>query len=87
MRKTLSLVFALFLTMVASSQTRSLLLTESFDSDIIPEGWYIADDGTENWSISTSAKSGGTPNELCLNWAPEFKGIKTKNAFSKNGSF
>lgn len=74
MRKTLSLVLALLLTIVASSQTRSLLLTESFDSDIIPEGWYIADDGTENWSISTSAKSGGTPNELCLNWAPEFYG-------------
>ena len=74
MKKALSIVFALFLTMVASSQTRSLLLTESFDSDIIPEGWYIADDGTENWSISTSAKSGGTPNELCLNWAPEFYG-------------
>ena len=74
MKKALSLLLALFITMVVSSQTKGLLLTESFDSDIIPEGWYIADDGTENWSISTSAKSGGTPNELCLNWAPEFYG-------------
>ena len=55
------------------AQDRGLLLKESFDSMEIPEGWYI-DEHAENWSISTSAKSGGTPNEICMNWAPEFNG-------------
>ena len=56
-----------------SAQNRGLLLKENFDSAEIPEGWYI-DEHADNWSISTSAKSGGVPNEICMNWAPEFNG-------------
>ena len=56
-----------------SAQNRGLLLKENFDSTEIPEGWYI-DEHADNWSISTSAKSGGVPNEICMNWAPEFNG-------------
>ncbi len=61
------------LTLTMSAQNRGLLLKENFDSTEIPEGWYI-DEHADNWSISTSAKSGGAPNEICMNWAPEFNG-------------
>ena len=61
------------LTLTMSAQNRGLLLKENFDSTEIPEGWYI-DEHADNWSISTSAKSGGVPNEICMNWAPEFNG-------------
>lgn len=63
----------LLISIMMSAQDRGLLLKETFDSMEIPEGWYI-DEHAENWSISTSAKSGGLPNEICMNWAPEFNG-------------
>ena len=67
------MAFALLLCLTMSAQNRGLLLKENFDSTEIPEGWYI-DEHADNWSISTSAKSGGVPNEICMNWAPEFNG-------------
>ena len=73
MRRFYFLAFALMLTLTMSAQNRGLLLKENFDSTEIPEGWYI-DEHADNWSISTSAKSGGVPNEICMNWAPEFNG-------------
>ena len=73
MRRFYFLAFALMLTITMSAQNRGLLLKENFDSAEIPEGWYI-DEHADNWSISTSAKSGGVPNEICMNWAPEFNG-------------
>lgn len=63
----------LLISIMMSAQDRGLLLKETFDSMEIPEGWYI-EEHAENWSISTSAKSGGLPNEICMNWAPEFNG-------------
>ncbi len=75
MKKTLLLTLLTLLCMTATyAQNKALLLSETFDSSVMPEGWYIAGMGTENWSVSTSAKSGGVPNELCLNWEPEFYG-------------
>lgn len=73
MRKTLLLTFALLLSIASFAQNRAILLNETFDGIDIPEGWYI-DSHADNWSISTSAKSGGQPNEICMNWAPEFNG-------------
>ncbi len=73
MKRFYFLAFALMLCLTMSAQNRGLLLKENFDSAEIPEGWYI-DEHADNWSISTSAKSGGVPNEICMNWAPEFNG-------------
>ena len=73
MKRTLFLAFMLLISIMMSAQEKGLLLKETFDSMEIPEGWYI-DEHAENWSISTSAKSGGVPNEICMNWAPEFNG-------------
>ena len=73
MKKTLFLALALLLSTAMFAQNRGLLLKETFDTMEMPEGWYI-DEHADNWSISTSAKSGGLPNEICMNWAPEFNG-------------
>ena len=73
MKKTLFLAFMLLISIMMQAQNRDLLLNETFDSTEFPEGWYI-DEHEENWSISTSAKSGGMPNEICMNWSPEFNG-------------
>ena len=73
MKKTLFLAIALLLSTAMFAQNRGLLLKETFDSTEMPEDWYI-DEHADNWSISTSAKSGGLPNEICMNWAPEFNG-------------
>ncbi len=73
MKKVLLLTIALLLSTVMFAQNRGVLLKETFDGADIPEGWYV-DDHAANWSISTSAKSGGLPNEICMNWAPEFNG-------------
>ena len=69
MKKTLFLAIALLLSTAMFAQNRGLLLKETFDSTEMPEDWYI-DEHADNWSISTSAKSGGLPNEICMNWAP-----------------
>lgn len=73
MKKTLFLTLALLLSTAIFAHDRGLLLKETFDSTEMPEGWYI-DAHASNWSISTSSKSGGLPNEICMNWAPEFNG-------------
>lgn len=73
MKRFYFLTFVLLLSLTMSAQNRGLLLKENFDSTEFPAGWYI-DEHEENWSISTSAKSGGTPNEICMNWSPEFNG-------------
>ena len=73
MKKTLLLTFALLFSIASFAQNRASLLHETFDGTDMPEGWYV-DNHAANWSISTSAKSGGLPNEICMNWAPEFNG-------------
>ena len=73
MKKSLLLTFALLFSIASFAQNRASLLHETFDGTDMPEGWYV-DNHAANWSISTSAKSGGLPNEICMNWAPEFNG-------------
>ena len=51
------------------------ILSESFDSNSLPSGWTMTGDGTGNWSISTYNNAGGSPNELKLDWSPQFNGI------------
>jgi hypothetical protein len=55
--------------------TAGILLEEHFDGSSLPDGWYISDYGTSNWSISTTNNAGGTANEVRLNWSPQFNGI------------
>ena len=51
------------------------ILSESFNGSSLPSGWTTAGLGTSNWSISTYNYAGGSPNELQLNWTPQFDGI------------
>jgi len=55
--------------------TAGILLEEHFDGSSLPDGWYIADLGTSNWSISATNNAGGTANEVRLSWSPQFNGI------------
>ena len=71
MKRFYVLAFVLLLNITMSAQNRGLLLKETFDSTELPEGWYI-DGHEENWSVSTSSKSGGDPNEMYLTWSPVF---------------
>ena len=71
MKRFYVLAFVLLLNITLSAQNRGLLLKETFDSSELPEGWYI-DGHEENWSVSTSSKAGGDPNEMYLTWSPVF---------------
>ena len=71
MKRFYFLVFALLLSLTMSAQGRGLFLRETFDSTELPEGWYI-DGHEENWSVSTSSKAGGDPNEMYITWSPIF---------------
>ncbi len=59
---------------VANAQERSVILSESFDGTSMPNGWSVMGVGTGNWSIKSSNYAGGEPNELFLNWNPQFNG-------------
>ena len=74
MKKALLLGFALLLASATMAQTRNILLEELFDAPTMPSGWYISEEGTDNWSISPSTFSGGDPNEIELMWYPSFNG-------------
>ena len=71
MKRFYFLVLALLLSLTMSAQGRGLFLRETFDSTELPEGWYI-DGHEENWSVSTSSKAGGDPNEMYITWSPVF---------------
>ena len=74
MKKALFFTFAMLLVSATMAQTRSILLEELFNGPTMPPGWYIAEEGTESWSISPSTFAGGNPNEIELMWYPSFNG-------------
>ena len=76
MRK--SLLFALFIlftTYNLFSQNAGVIFQETFDSENLPAGWSIVDDGASNWMIARSDIAGGIPNELQFGWTPPFEGV------------
>ena len=75
MKKTLLFVLALLLSTAMFAQNRATFIDETFSGTDMPEGWTITGQGTGNWSISPSNKSGGEANELHLYWTPNFNGI------------
>lgn len=75
MRK--SLLFALLVLFTAynlSGQNAGTIFKETFDSDNLPTGWSIVDEGASNWMIGKSNNSGGAPNELQFGWTPPYEG-------------
>ena len=74
MKKTLLLTIALLISTTIFSQSRSVLLRETFNSMSAPEGWSTSDNSTDNWSISTTNKAGGEANELKFSPEPKANG-------------
>ena len=75
MKKTLLLTLAILLSVNVFSQSRSVLLRETFDAMSAPEGWNTSDNSNDNWSISMTNKSGGEANELKFSSEPKTTGI------------
>ena len=76
MRK--SLLFALFIlftTYNLFSQNAGVIFQETFDSENLPAGWSIVDNGASNWMIARSNIAGGIPNELQFGWTPPYEGV------------
>lgn len=74
MKKALLFAFTLLLTTATMAQNRHILLEQLFDEPTMPAGWYIAEEGTESWSLSPSTNAGGNPYEIELSWLPSFIG-------------
>ena len=76
MRKSLLFtLFVLFTTYNLFGQGAGVIFQETFDSNELPAGWSLLDDGASNWMIARSDIAGGTPNELQFGWTPPFEGI------------
>lgn len=73
MKKSLLLVAIALLSMTMFAQTRNIVLQQSFDGTTV-EGWTVAGQGTSNWHLVASSQAGGSPNELVLDWSPQFNG-------------
>ena len=58
--------YTTWLVFLGISQTRCVLLKETFDDSVLPEGWTITEE--YNWSISNSNNAGGDPYELKIVW-------------------
>ena len=74
MKKTLLFTLALFISTVAFSQSRSVVLRETFDSTSLPTGWTTTSNSTDNWTISQTNRAGGEANELKFNTNPKVSG-------------
>ena len=74
MKKTLLLTIALLISTTIFSQSRSVILRETFDSMSAPDGWLTSDNSNENWSISKTNKAGGEANELKFSPQPKANG-------------
>ena len=81
MKKTLLLTIALLISTTVFSQSRSILLRETFNSMSAPEGWLTSDNSIDNWSISETNKAGGEANEL--KFSPEPKANGTSRIITK----
>ena len=73
MRKTLLLSLALLLSFSLFAQ-RNVIMSETFDSESLPEGWTTPEGAEENWIISQTNYAGGDANELQLSWWPVIYG-------------
>ena len=74
MKKSLSIIVAILMSISVFAQTRTTFVKEHFDGSSLPDGWQIIGNGTSNWSISSSQNAGGQANELHLAWSPQFNG-------------
>ena len=75
MRKSLLFVLLFLFTAYNSlAQNAGTIFKETFDSDNLPTGWSIIDDGASNWMIARSDIAGGIPNELQFGWTPPYEG-------------
>lgn len=75
MKKLVLFVFAMMVVMTTMAQNRNVFLNESFDGEVMPEGWSIMELGTANWSISHTDNAGGIPNEVKFTYTPTFDGV------------
>lgn len=75
MKKALLFALAVLFTTAMMAQNRTMILQESFDGSGMPFGWSVAGMGLSNWSVTATANAGGVPNEVQLNWSPEFDGL------------
>ena len=57
-----------------TSDNRTVLMNETFDSESLPEGWTTSEGAEENWIISQTNNAGGDANELQLSWWPVIYG-------------
>ena len=73
MKKLLLLAFAVLFATAMTAQNRMVLLQESFDDSAMPSGWTIVGQ-SNNWSVSATNNAGGSPNEMKLDWSPQFNG-------------
>ena len=76
MKKTFfTIAMAILLVTTGLAQNRAVLLHESFDGNSLPNGWSVQGEGANNWVVSNTNHTGGTPNEMQLWTAPYFTGM------------
>lgn len=71
----ITIAVAIMLSVNGLAQNRAVLLHESFDGNSLPNGWSVQGEGANNWVVSNTNHTGGTPNEMQLWTAPYFNGM------------
>ena len=74
-RAFITIALAILFATAGIAQNRAVLLHESFDGSTLPNGWSVQGEGANNWVVSTTNHTGGTPNEMQLWTAPYFNGM------------
>ena len=74
MRRLLLIAFVCLFSSI-HAQNNVSIINEEFNDISIPNGWYTAGNGSNNWYVSPSFSAGGKPNEMQLSWSPQFSGI------------
>ena len=78
MKKSLSLLFALMLTLAVNAQ---VFLDQTFDGSSLPSGWSFAGEGKNSMIINPSNFSGGNPNEVAI--ASANQGLPNFNGYAR----
>lgn len=78
MKKSLSLLFALMLTLAVNAQ---VFLDQTFDGNSLPSGWSYAGEGKNSMIINPSNFSGGSPNEVAI--ASANQGLPNFNGYAR----
>ncbi len=68
MKKSLSLLFALMLTLAVNAQ---VFLDQTFDGSSLPSGWSFGGEGKNSMIINGSNFCGGSPNEVAIAGSPQ----------------